>query len=284
MRKLIIIAAIAALAIPANGRIFQKKKKQSEPAKVEAPAQQLAPVTDVLNGEWTIRQVGTTQINAEENAPYVYFELSQDAFYANNGCNVLNGIFTIEDGCRITFHNVLSTMRYCSDTPYDTEINSVLADEKTVVAKYRLIAGEGYLDLCDNSGRTLMILRRHALDFLNGKWRVTEINGETFDNDEMNIFFDINERKIHGNTGCNFFNGDIFIDPNRANTISLSDMGVTQRACPDGDTERKMLVALEQATTVLNTGNDTVMLSDGSGSVIKLARMPLTPTQTDDDQ
>lgn len=288
MRKIIFLATAVALAMPAQAWLFKKKKKEEpKPAPVTVVVEEKQPdITGVLDGEWTIRTVGSTQITAEENAPYIYFVMAQDAFYASNGCNILNGVFTVSDGYRITFHNVLSTMKYCKDTPYDTEINVVLADENTVSAKVQNVAGETYMYLSDNTGRQLMVLRRHALDFLNGKWRVADIDGREYDNDEMNIFFDINERKIHGNTGCNYFNGNIFIDPNEAGSISLSGMGVTSRACPDSEPERKMLVALEQATTVVRINDDTVMLTakEGNGSTIKLVRTKPTATADSDNE
>lgn len=258
-------------------------KPEAEKAdKVEVPQTTLTPaqvttlhdISKVIDGEWVIRTVGATTILREENAPYIYFVLDENRFYASNGCNVLNGVFTIDATNRITFHNVLSTMKYCSDTPYDTEINEVFKDERTVTARYENIAGEGYLYLMDKNGKQLMTLNKNALGFLNGNWQIAEINGQPFDDEEMTVFFDINERKIHGNTGCNYFNGNIFVDPNKANIISLSNMGVTQRMCPNLDLERQLLVALEEISVVVDGLDGTALLTDTAGTTsIKLVKM-----------
>lgn len=271
-----IVAAAMVLMTPcAQARILGKKAKPK--ANVELPAVKEEPsidITPILEGEWTIKSVGITDIVREENVPYITFVNADNAFYANNGCNVLNGVFTIENGDKITFHNVLSTMKYCPDTPFDTQINEVLADANTVKVDVDRLGGETYLYLNNSLGHRVMTLRRHSLSFLNGNWRVTEINGEKFDDDEMTIFFDIAEKKIHGNTGCNFFNGDIYIDPVVPNAINFSAMGVTRRACPKGDQERKLLVALEETTVGLDGKDGKALLTDTRGqSVVKLVKI-----------
>ena len=53
-------------------------------------------------------------------------------------------------------------------------------------------------------------------------------------------------------------------------------MAVTRMACHKGDQERKMLVALEEAATVVLGDNNTVLFLDRSGkNVIKLKRMDI---------
>ncbi len=123
----------------------------------------------------------------------------------------------------------------------------------------------------------MMTLRRHNMEFLNGNWRVTAIDGRAIDDEEANIFIDIAELKVHGNTGCNYFNGDLYIDPQRSNAIDFSDMGVTRMACPKGDQERQMLVALEETkTAIAGDREDTVLLLDKAGkAVLTLKRIPM---------
>lgn len=244
-------------------------KKEKQPEVVEA---QQAPVTEsiapsLLCGEWVIKQVGDIRIERDENYPYINFVPEENSFYASNGCNVLNGVYTI-DGDVITFHNVLATMKYCADTPFDTQINAVIADEKPVRYTYSVSDGEPLLNFVNAAGQTVMSLHKAGLDFLNGNWRVTSIRGEKFDDSEMSIFFDVEERKVHGNTGCNSFNGDIFVDPQNAGKISLSNMAVTMRMCPDIEQQSKFLVALEETT-------GAKLMSDGTVGLLGANEQPL---------
>lgn len=229
-----------------------------------------------LDGEWIIESVGKTQINREENYPYINFVNSDNSFYASNGCNTLNGAFTIEKSHKIVFHNVLSTMRLCPDAPFEAEINAVIADEKPAGLKFEQRDGHQYLYLLDNSGNKLMTLRKPGFAFLNGNWQVTAIGAEKFENSEMKIFFDVAERKVHGNTGCNSFNGEIFVDPQNASAFSLSNMAVTMRMCPNIDQQSKFLVALEQTTGAKRGSNGVVYLTDHDGkNVVTLRPLPV---------
>lgn len=240
-----------------------------------APAAQPAvqPIDDKqLAGEWVIVAVGDTHIADLDEMPYITF--NDGAFYGFNGCNVLNGSYSTAGG-KLSFSHVASTMRYCPDVPFEHEINVVIADESRAYGvKIESSANETHLYLLSDSGRTLLQACRHNLDFLNGEWRVAAIGNDEIDDEECNIFFDINEGKVHGNTGCNYFNGDIFVSPDRNNAIELSHMGVTRMACPKTAQETAMLVALEQASHARKAGNHQALLLDSNGhKLITLKRI-----------
>lgn len=220
-------------------------------------------------GEWVIESVGDTRIVREEDYPYITFVPSDDSFFASNGCNILNGSFTVGKN-NVTFHNVLATMKYCADTPFDTQINQVIADEKPWIYKYEVVNGEPFLYLSDAQGKRVMTLHKAGLDFLNGNWQVTDIRGEKFDNSEMSIFFDVEARKVHGSTGCNSFNGEIFVDPQNVRTLSLTNMAVTMRMCPNIAQQSKFLVGLEETTGARLNGDGTVSLVNADGQSVMI--------------
>jgi len=221
-----------------------------------------------LSGEWTIIKAGKTDIPFEDEMPYLIFNEKQWAFYASNGCNILNGAFAYSGEKGIRFESVLSTLKYCPDLPYEAEINAVLRDNNTVTAKIEQNGRETYLNLLNADGQTVLRLRRHNLDFLNGQWNVKKIGNSDIADAGVNIFFDIPELKVHGNSGCNYFNGALEIDPYRTSSISFKSMAVTKRACPNLDIETKFLVALEQVSQVKNSGDNTVYLLDRQGHTV----------------
>ena len=243
-----------------------------ETAATQKPDKSMA---DILGGKWMITSVDTVEIEGEtdDEMPYVYFDTDNHAFYASNGCNILNGGFIVE-GNRVTFGNVLSTMKLCHDVDYDGLISTFLADGKTVTAEFSSIGQEGYVVMSE--GHRKMSLRRHGMDFLNGNWQVIEINGEDIDDEEANIFFDIAARRVHGNTGCNYFNGEIVIDPTQSNAVSFEKMGVTKRMCQKHDQERNMMLALEAATFAVEGDDGTALLTGpDSNYSMKLRRQPV---------
>lgn len=217
---------------------------------------------EALAGEWTIVGVGKTSITDREEMPYITFDNGK--IYASNGCNVLNGGYALNNG-RLSFSKMASTMRYCPDVPFEHDINVVIADGTSYPVRIERVGHESYLYLLDGAGRKLMTARRHNMGFLNGQWLVTSIDGNPVDDEECNIFFDIAEGKVHGNTGCNYFNGNIYINSDRSNALELSNMGVTRMACPKTAQETAMLVALEQTASAIQGSDRQVMLLDKNG-------------------
>ncbi len=122
------------------------------------------------------------------------------------------------------------------------------------------------------------------MEFLNGNWQVTSIDGRAIDDEECNVFFDIAELKIHGNTGCNFFNGDLYIDPSKSNALDINNIGETRMACNKGDQELRMIVALEStASAIAGDADNTVLLLDADGKeLMTLRRIPLSQENAGD--
>lgn len=253
-----------ATAKPAKAKT--KKKTAENPAK---PAKNVAVhetvTADQLAGEWNIVAVGQTSISDLQEMPYITF--ADGRFYGSNGCNVLNGNYRLDKGV-IEFGAVAATMRYCPDVPFEHEINVVLAEGQSYRLSIEHKEHETYLHMLSSTGHRLLTARRHNMGFLNGQWLVTKIGEKDVDNEECNIFFDIPEGKVHGNTGCNFFNGDIYISTDRSNAIELSNMGVTRMACPDLTQETAMLVALEQTASAVQKSEHRVVLLDKKGNEV----------------
>ena len=302
MRKSTISAALAATLLLSSCSIFRptekndnngtastveikapkkhkKKKNTANTAKStpESPKGERPSDAELSGGQWEITAVGDTKINVEENVPYINFQPSTGRFFASDGCNIINGDYVLRSDGVMTFAQTISTMKYCADVPFADAVSACLSDDAKLTAESYRIGQDTYINLKNDKGKTALTLRRHNMAFLNGNWRVTSIDGKAIDDDECNIFIDIAELKTHGNTGCNYFNGDIYIDPARTNAIDFSNMGVTRMACPKSDQETAMLVALEEATTAIAGKNEnTVLLLDRNGKqLMTLKRIPL---------
>lgn len=227
-----------------------------------------------ISGEWTIVKAGGMNISLDDGMPYVIFSDSEGRFYAFNGCNYINGDYTYDQASgKITFANVVSTMADCPDLDFPSYISVVLNEGVSVKSAIVEKGRESYMTFTSNSGDALMTLRRHNLEVVNGQWRIEEIEGKKVDSDGLNVFLDIPSMKIHGNTGCNFFNGEIEIDPGEPSAIAFTQMGVTMKMCENAELERTMLVALEETTSYSLKGPDTLEFKNISGkTILKLVR------------
>lgn len=266
---------------PAAAAAAAAQVAQSEPGPVvdTDPVTEAAPtaLAASIAGEWNIIQVGTTTVDRDEDMPYLTFEPSTGRFYANDGCNIINGSYRLNGNDDVEFFGVLSTMKYCPDAEFASAIGAVINENRPAHLVMTKLGTETYIDFTSlTDGKSLMRMRRGNLEFLNGNWKVESIAGIDKLEVPADIFIDLSELKVHGNTGCNYFNGTIYLDHRASNAIDFSNMALTRMACPYTAQETAMMVALEEATTAIQGGHDKVMLLDSRGrDLMTLSRLPL---------
>lgn len=224
-----------------------------------------------LNGEWRIIKVGDTKISGDEDMPYINFEAATGRFYSSNGCNLLNGDYKV-DGDKIEFKSVISTMKYCGWMKYDTAINAVISEEAPVRVAVSRLGNEYYLTFYSLAGKELMVASRDNMGFLNGNWQIVKVKGNEINDEEATIFIDVPALKVHGNTGCNYFNGTIYINPEKSNAIDFSNMALTRMACPKFEQEQAIMLALEETATALDRGDGNAILLDSAGKELMTLR------------
>lgn len=258
----------------------KKKKNNVSSQTPDSPKGERPTDQELGGGQWQIAAVGDTKINVEEDVPYINFQPSTGRFFASDGCNILNGDYVLRSDGVMIFSSAISTMKYCADVDFAPAITQCLSGSEKYTAEAYRLGQDTYLYLKNDKGKAALTLRRHNMEFLNGNWLVTSIDGKPVDDEECNIFIDIAELKTHGNTGCNYFNGEIYIDPTRTNAIDFSKMGVTRMACPKTAQETAMLVALEEACTAIAGKNDeTVLLLDRKGKQVMTLRKIADPEE-----
>lgn len=215
----------------------------------------------VVKGDWAIETVyGQTAVG--EKAPFIKFVPAEKRIYGNNGCNVINAVYNYNPkDSTISFHELASTMMSCAKEGLtDYQINAALGAVKYYTWNDR--DSDYYLTFYDENRRPVMQLMHQNFEFLNGTWKVTKINEQAVNVPGMQLVIDVDEGKLHGNTGCNVINGDFEIDMDAANSISFSAIGMTKVACRNGDYETALIVALEEASAAKPVSNQEVIFYD----------------------
>lgn len=226
----------------------------------------------VVKGDWSIQTVyGKSAVG--EKAPFLKFVPAQKRVYGNNGCNVINAAYTYNPAdSLLRFDKIASTLMECAMTGItDAEINRAL--EATRYYTWDVQGSEYFMYFFDQDRRQVLSLMHQNFDFLNGTWQVTSIADEKIDVPDMKLVIDVDEGKLHGNTGCNILNGRMEINMDEANSISFSAIGMTQMACPDMNYETALIVALEEASHAHPVSPTEVLLFDNGGKqVLSLVR------------
>lgn len=221
----------------------------------------------VVKGDWAIETVyGKPAVG--EKAPFLKFVPAEKKVYGNNGCNVINASYTYNPtDSTISFSDMLSTLKACAKEGItDTEIGAAL--DATSHYSWMLEGDEYHLSFYDNDRNVVMQLMHQNFQFLNGTWKVTEISGEAVDIPDMKLVIDVDEGKVHGNTGCNILNGSLETDMDTPNSISFQAIGITRMACPDQNHEMKLLVALEEAAKAKPMAAGKVALLNNEGKTV----------------
>ncbi|MDE6010790.1 MAG: META domain-containing protein [Muribaculaceae bacterium] len=212
----------------------------------------------VVTGDWTIEEVNGDK-TVGDIPPFIKFVPSEKRIYGNNGCNTINATYEYnKEEKTLRFGHIATTMRLCAGELTDLDINAALAN--TTNYSWDHHEDEYYIYLQDANGVVLLKLMHQNFDFLNGTWQVTAIEDEPVSNAEMRLVIDVDEGKIHGNTGCNILNGTMDVDMETANTLSFQDIVTTQMNCPNAAEQTRMIVALEDAAHAKPVDGDHVLL------------------------
>lgn len=223
----------------------------------------------VVKGDWAVEKINGKEA-VGETAPFLKFVPEEKRVYGNNGCNVINAGYTYNPAdSTLSFSNMASTMRACGmEGITDLEFNSALGAARYYT--WRLSGDDYYLTLYDADRKPVMEMMHQNFQFLNGTWLVREIDGQAVDVPDMKLVIDVDEGKLHGNTGCNIINGTLDTDMDAANSISFQQIAMTRMACPTPNFETQLIVALEQASKAKPLKDDRVALVDNQGKTVLL--------------
>lgn len=250
-----------------------KTEAEKAMAKVDEKLKEIADVQALgaISGDWAIEEVlGKPAVG--ETAPFIKFVPAENRLYGNNGCNTMSGEYKSSYVDKtISFGNIATTMKLCAKTGItDIEIGQALELTK----KYTIDTStpDHQLRFYDAAGNEVMRLMHRDFHFLDGTWAVEKIDGEKVGVDGMKLALDVDEKRMHGNTGCNIINGDFETDMDTANSISFSGIAMTRMACPDSGWETRMMMALEEAVTAKKISDDTVEFIGSNGKQVMLLK------------
>ena len=96
---------------------------------------------------------------------------------------------------------------------------------------------------------------------LEGKWNVIEVKGEKILKEGLPYMeFDMTQKKLHGNAGCNMFNTTVTLDDNNVSSITIAPGAATMMACPDMATEDAIMKAMGDVNAVKAGSSESEML------------------------
>lgn len=266
-----------------------KKDSKNKKGRNQKPSVNISQLARNLSGKWTLVSIGKNGITDDVDIPYIIFEPDRDAaghllprgkVYASNGHKIINAGYAITDNA-VTFTSPVASQDLTKTVKYERDMNKVIDPKKTEQKVKMTVTpklNEFDLSFNDNSNRPMLTFVRHDIKFMDGKWQVNELYGEAVSDKEANVCIDVEQQRIHGNTGCNYFNGDITVVPYEPSSIGFSGMVVDSYGGRKARQERLMLVALEEANSYLKLSDTSIALIDTRGrQVMKLNLVARSP-------
>ena len=227
----------------------------------------------LANAEWKLTEAYGQR--ARQTNAFLDFGDNLARFTGNGGCNRIFGPVTVTAD-RMRFGQIGSTRMMCKLMPGSVPETTVLRG-LNATRKYSIARGE--LTLTDNRGRVLLKFERTDRGQGNGngnngngaaqrlddqRWVLEQIGNRQTYAPIRGVFinFDSSKRSVGGDTGCNAFGGSYSAS---RNTISMTDLISTMRACVEGgkmQTERELLDGLRRADTFELTNDNRLKLYD----------------------
>ena len=226
-----------------------------------------------INGEWNIIEVNGSKVTPGESRtlPFITFDTATGRVSGNSGCNRMMGSFDVNaKPGSMELKGMASTRMMCPDMTTERNVLVALAQVKG----YKK-AGKDKMFLCNESNRPVVVLEKKEADVklsvLNGEWKIKEVNGEAIPSGmekQPFIAFDVKEQRIHGNAVCNLINGGFKTEEGNALSISFPAVASTMMACPDMETEGKIMSALNEVKSFGKLAGGGIGLYDANNTLV----------------
>lgn len=231
-----------------------------------------AAALSTINGEWNIIEINGSAVVPAPNQefPFIGFDTTTGKVFGNSGCNRMMGSFDVNaKPGTISLGTIASTRMACPDMTLENNVLSALKQVK----RYKKLGKEN-IALCGSSNRPIIVLQKKAptmqLSDLNGKWMISEAGGQAIPEGmekQPFIEFNISEKRIHGNAGCNLINGGFVADGDAA-AISFPQLVSTMMACPDMEVEGRVLKALNEVKSFGKLAGGGIGLYDADNTLV----------------
>lgn len=145
---------------------------------------------------------------------------------------------------------------------------------KKLVLKMMAVCAGALIVSC-GSGKNML-----SVSSLDGEWNITEVDGQKISTERMPfIGFDVAQKRIYGNSGCNRMMGSFEADSLKPGTLKFGQIGSTRMMCPDMKTEQMVLGALDKVTSFQTVSDkpDVITLCNQDGQLLMTLEKKAAP-------
>lgn len=254
--------------LPADVSAYQYKlKKVMSKKKVKESKVKQNAVSDIFN-----KKLVLTQLNGKEvTNGSVFFEMDKatNSISGKSGVNRFNSTFDYKNNMLLIKPGMSTLMAGDPKAmELENEFNKAISTPFKVVQK-----GNEVQFLNANTKQVVMVFNipseNDIWSFINEKeWKLFMLDNVGRDFGSASIQFNVAEKKVFGNNGCNRFFGSYTTS---GDEISFEGLGSTRMACMDKDaneTEHKMMQYLNEGTLRFDVAEQTLNFYQGDRLVM----------------
>ncbi len=242
MRKINFVAVLAIVLLSAGCAVNKPSSPGNESIKIADQKWQLvelngSPVAATINGK----------------VPYLKLNSADSRYEATGGCNGMGGEFKLLEGNRVKFERGMSTMMACQDMTVEQGLGRMFEQ----VDNYSINGNTLSFSKARMAPVAKFKLMEDQSAALAGTWELDYISGPRiafeglFPDKKPTLVFDVANKRVSGNGGCNNFNGSVNID---GASIKFGPAASTKMACP-GQGEPLFFKTLDQISSFSVDGN-----------------------------
>lgn len=232
-----------------------------------------------LEGQWILKSLNGEAADSlfKGPIPTINFDLSENKISGNAGCNLYNGVFSLNEKNEFSAPTIASTMMLCMEENQETLFLEELSKNNITINVIKDSLLTFTLD-----GKVLLEFQKEIKtnndkisklpNDLYGSWTLLSIVdgnlNSLFGETVPTIEFSENG-KAFGNSGCNRYNTDYSISND---TISFGMLMSTKMACPNLDGESKYSSLLSSPLKISIKG-DTLRLLKNEEPVLEFKKI-----------
>jgi heat shock protein HslJ len=220
----------------------------------------------ILAGDWELESMADQTLQTDHLAPSLTINLSGMKISGNAGCNTFNANIKELGLERISFGNMLNTLRICEAQSIEDAYLSAIQEVSSFKVK------NTKLYLLDKDGKLKLTFSQMAKTKnrirINDIWAAVRIDGYPINRMVKVPRFEVNtaEMKIYGNDGCNDYFGTI--KDLTETGIAIENLGSTKKMCPDMEIPERYKQGLLKVKTYTFNERILILNDDNNNEVL----------------
>lgn len=216
-----------------------------------------------IDAAYLNKKMVLTQMNGKNisnGKVYLTMDSAKNSIYGKSGCNRFNAAYQL-NGSQIQINLLMGTLMACDPESMQLEQEFRTAMEKK---SFEIHTEKNEVHFKDSKTKKVILAftiptENELWSFIDGKkWKLIQMDNVGKDYGKASIQFDVKNKKVSGNSGCNNFFGSFSA---AADKVTFSALAGTKMACIDKDaasTETKMRNYLSEATLRFDVAEQTL--------------------------